>query len=188
MKLNKIKIIYMSFLISFFIIFLGFNILHLRLEKEKQEKNENKITYTEINEEKIKYIPLSKREHSIIQEVKSNDITSIGNNKNTLLFFLTSWCPHCIDEIEVLKKAQLESKNVNYIIVSHDRNKEDMIKFLEEHNANFFVLWDPNKFIRTKLNKEDHTVPGAYLLDKNKNIITIKKGCLTYPILLDLMK
>ena len=185
MKLSKFKIIYMSFLIATFIIFLGFNVLHL---KKIQNIAKNKNIYNEIKDEKINYIPLSKREKSILQEVKSSDITSIDNSKKTILFFLTSWCPHCIDEIDAIKKAQLESENVNYIIVSHDKNKEDIINFLKEQNANFFVLWDPNKYIRTNLNKDDHTVPGTYLLDTNKNILKVLKSSITYEQIKDLMK
>ena len=184
MKLSKFKIIYMSFLIAIFIIFLGFNVLYLRKNKEKITSKE---TYKEIIQEKINYVPLSQRKVSIVQEVKSEDISTIDNSKNTLLFFLTSWCPHCIDEINALKEAQTKSENVNYIIISHDKNKQDIINFLNKYEANFFVLWDPNKYIRTKLNKDDHTVPGTYLLDKNKNILKIVKKTVTSKDILDLI-
>lgn len=185
MKLSKFKIVYASFLIAFFVIFLGFVFNNLN---NKKINNSLKEDYKVIASQNIEYVPLSKRKSSIIYEVTSADISSINKEKNTLLFFLTSWCPHCIEEIEDLKKAQVESEDVNYIVVSHDQNKEDMLKLLKDYDANFFVLWDPNKYIRTKLNSEDHTVPGAYLLDKEKNIIEINKDTLTYDSILNMVK
>ena len=185
MKLSKFKIVYASFLIAFFVIFLGFIFNNLHNKKINDALKEE---YKVVTRKNIEYVPLEKRDSSIIYEVTSADISSIDNNKNTLLFFLTSWCPHCIEEIEDLKKAQVESSNVNYIIVSHDEKKEDLLRLLKDYDANFFVLWDPNRYIRTKLNSEDHTVPGAYLLDKEKNIIEINKDTLTYNSILDIVK
>ncbi len=177
MRLSKFQIIYVSSLIAIFVIFLGFIFLRVN---SLQKVTPAKQNISQTASEKINYIPLSNRKSSIIHTVKSSDISSINPEKNTLLFFLASWCPSCIEEVEALKKAQLESDKVNYIIVSHDKNKEDIENFLKKYDANFFVLWDPNKFIRTKLNKEDSTIPGTYLLDKNKNVIEIIKDTMTY--------
>ena len=185
MKLSKFQIIYVSSLISIFIIFLGFVVL--RINKINLENSKN-VNITHSAEQNINYVPLSQRNNSIIHTVTSSNIDCIDNSRNTILFFLASWCPSCIEEIDALKKAQLESENINYIIVSHDKNKEDLENFLIKYDANFFVLWDPNKYIRTKLNKEDTTIPGTYLLDKNKNVIEIQKDIMTYDSIISLIK
>ena len=118
----------------------------------------------------IPYIPLSERENSIIFEYDGDNISSLTGEKIFIAFW-SSYCKYCKDEFKALKEAQEKIDDITFVLISHDENIDELRKYLNENNGNFFVIHNPSKSIRSKLNSEDKYIPSLYLLDSTHNII-----------------
>lgn len=108
--------------------------------------------------------------------IRSVDETLLKNylqpGKNTIVAFWASWCPHCQDEAAALNEFITKNKNANIIVVSHDRNIDSLITYLENnYNYNWFVIYDTERLIRESIDPKASTIPRTYLLDDDGNII-----------------
>ncbi len=150
-------------------------IIHINIPEEKEEKeekeeivNNNYVEKTEIYN--IPYVAYKDREKTIIHEYDGNDIRSLKGEKIFVAFW-SSYCKYCMQEFEALKKVQEEFKDMTFILISHDKSMNDLEEFLQNNPCNFYIIYNPSKAIRSKLNKEDKYIPSLYLLDKNHEII-----------------
>jgi hypothetical protein len=61
-------------------------------------------------------------------------------------------------------------------VVSHDRNKEDLVKYISDNNLKWFVIFDTNWIIRRELDPQANSVPNTYLLDNKGTIVNHYSG------------
>lgn len=101
--------------------------------------------------------------------------------KKTLITIWASWCSHCQSEAEDLNKFINYYKDANIIVVSHDKNVETLNKYFELHNDyKWFVIYDPNKLIRSSIDAKATSLPITYLLNDKGEIIGKKVGESTF--------
>lgn len=116
------------------------------------------------------YIPTKKRNNYVI----TNDTCLnkyISKNKNTLIVFWATWCPSCIEESNDLNEFITNNPDIPVIVVSHDKNIENVEKYLKENNYNWFVILDSNRELRKNIDTNTKGIPATYLLDKDLNIL-----------------
>ncbi|MEG1363538.1 MAG: TlpA disulfide reductase family protein [Clostridia bacterium] len=132
-----------------------------------------------INIDKSDYVYLEDRKSYIIKEADNTFLDKYLSNKKTMVVFTASWCKYCVEEQEELNTFIKENKDKKIIIVSHDKNYEDLEKYLKDNNFNWFVILDKDKTIREHIDPGSSGIPSTYLLDKKKSIISMHKGTLT---------
>lgn len=120
---------------------------------------------------KTKYIPTTKRTSYVLANVDDTFLNSYLQRKNTLIIFFATWCDHCINEKDTITKLYNNNPDIPVIVVSHDKSLEDLDNYLKENNLNWFVIFDPNKNIREKIDKNSSGIPYLYLIDKNSDVI-----------------
>lgn len=113
------------------------------------------------------------RDEYIIRNVDETLLTNyLQPGKNTIVAFWASWCPHCKDESAALNKFMFENKNANILVVSHDRNIDTLVTYLENNeDYNWFVIYDNERLIRKSIDPQATTIPRTYLLDENGNVL-----------------
>ncbi len=66
--------------------------------------------------------------------------------KPTLVVFWASWCPHCRDEMPLLKQVyqQYTAKGLRIVTVGVNSNQtpEDVVAFQIKYELPFIILWD----------------------------------------------
>ncbi len=99
-------------------------------------------------------------------------------NKKTLIYFFAPWCPIChasIDNIESIK-ASLKDQ-VNYYIIALDwKNKQEVEKFLAEHELTIPVL------LGTQSTSDDFKIrgfPSYYVIAKDGQLASKDMGYTT---------
>lgn len=105
------------------------------------------------------------------KQLNLHDITE--GKKITLLFFWSSHCKFCHDEIPELLRLYKDyaAKGFEVVAISLDEQKADWEKFISENklpwlNACDFKGWDSEAVARYKI----HKTPGFYLVDHKKTI------------------
>ncbi|GMR48925.1 hypothetical protein PMAYCL1PPCAC_19120, partial [Pristionchus mayeri] len=72
------------------------------------------------------------------------DAAEATKGKVTLLYFSAMWCPSCRQFTPKLvrwyKKMKEEGKNVEVILVSRDREEEDLLEYFNDHNGDWLHL------------------------------------------------
>jgi peroxiredoxin len=92
--------------------------------------------------------------------------------KKVIISFYASWCPNCIDELEVLNKINAEKlKDVTVLCIT-DEPIEKLQSFKEKR---------PYPFMFIKLNKSFHeigieSIPTVYLLNTKNKIVFNEVG------------
>lgn len=126
------------------------------------------------------YIKLNDRDSYVLKSVTSDLLTNYLDSERTLVVFSASWCKYCVEEKENLNNFILNNPDKTIIIVSHDRNYNDIQQYLTENNLNWFVIYDTNKTILQSIDPESNKIPSFYLLDKDGNLIHKEIGVLSY--------
>jgi peroxiredoxin len=108
-----------------------------------------------------KYVPL----HSV-------------NSKYTLFVIYDPKCGHCQDYTKTLVQNfdKLKAKGITIYMACHERNKEEWKKFIKEYKTEGFINVFDSQTITdfTKLYNST-SLPVAFLLDKNKKILSNKR-------------
>lgn len=131
-------------------------------------------------EQKHQYIKTSKRTSHVIRTVDETFLDRyVSPSQNTLVVFWASWCPYCVEESEDLNNFMNNNPNIPVVVISSDHSEEELKKYLEEHQYNWYVVLDTEKTIRGKIDPGSKGIPSSYVLDKNQKILTSYKDALT---------
>lgn len=128
---------------------------------------------------KCDYVYLNNRTSYQINIADENFLNKYYGNKKTMVIFMASWCKYCNEEKDALNEFIQNNPDKKIIVVSHDKNYDDINNFLKENNFNWFVILDKDKTIRNNIDPGANGIPSAYLLDRRGNIIGYKRGELT---------
>ena len=92
--------------------------------------------------------------------------------KKVILSFYASWCPNCIDELQVLNKINNEKlKDVTVLCIT-DEPIEKIISFRDKKQYPFTFL----KLIKPFHEMGIHSIPTVYLMNTNNEIVYDKVG------------
>lgn len=126
-----------------------------------------------------KYVYLTNRNSYILQNVNDNLLKNYYKDEKIMVVFFASWCHYCVEEEHELNNFITNNPLKKIIVVSHDKNYEDMENYLKDKNFKWFVIYDKDKKIRTHIDPGISGIPATYLIDTNGKIIGYKKGKLT---------
>jgi thiol-disulfide isomerase/thioredoxin len=94
-------------------------------------------------------------------------------HQKVMLHFWASWCLPCRTELPRLFHAASRMPKTAFVMVSTDKNKQDMLNFLLPYKAhipnNVIIISDPNKTISLDHFKVDQ-YPETIILNANKTI------------------
>jgi thioredoxin-related protein len=136
------------------------------------------FTFAQTTENPLKTIP----EFSFAKTNSEGVFQSkdIKKGKQTLIVLFSPTCIHCQLALNHLSNNYDEHfKNTQVILVS-EYKADQVIPFLESHapkflnNKNVELLYDSNYEFAPIF--QPTSIPTFYLFDKNKNLVTIKKG------------
>lgn len=99
-------------------------------------------------------------------------LRDLNTKKYTYLFFISSWCKSCVEELMILNQVQTQYPDLlEVILVSLDEKEDDYIKFKEKYNLDAQIKWAYFKDDFSSLeNWEIFSVPQGYLMDTNKKL------------------
>lgn len=202
--MNKKYIIFLALIFALIISIITF--YYVKKINLKSYENNNQNIYSEnenTTDEKDNGIVLDTKTNDMIISTKSNSTIRVINkydksmfkNKNakTFLIMFGSWCSNCEKEFaDIVKAVQYYkgSQEVNIILIAHEYYVEDLIEFLETsgYDFNSEIFMDLGRVIRRTIDPDEATVPVAYLLDKNGDIISKHKGALTFDKIKEIIK
>lgn len=105
-------------------------------------------------------------------------------NKALFLAFFATWCPPCRVETPSLVKLQdkFSEKDFSVIGMSMDiGKKEEVVKFIEEYSINYPVLMADREVVQEFGGV--YTIPTAFLIDKEGNVVKMYTGVVSYATL-----
>lgn len=91
---------------------------------------------------------------------------TVPNDKPILVHFWATWCPTCKIEASNIEKISKEYEVIT--IASQSGSKEEIQKYLDEHNLTFKVVNDIDAEYSNKFNIQ--VFPTTFIYDKNKNL------------------
>jgi peroxiredoxin len=119
-------------------------------------------------------------EAAVSQSIKAPDFTLPDLNgtsfsladysgKPVLVVFWATWCPHCKDEIPVLRDVHEKYKGTDFTILSVSvDNKPDKLKeFAKENGIEYSVLFDEGTVIAKSYGVVG--IPANYVIDPDGN-------------------
>ena len=103
------------------------------------------------------------------QEVTLSDL----KGKSIILFFWTTWCPHCRAQLLTLSKEYLQTKgkNIEILTVNIQENKSKVESFLKKYKAGFNTVLDLRGKVATLYEVEG--VPTFYFISQEGKIIYV---------------
>jgi len=105
--------------------------------------------------------------------------------KPAIIFFWTTWCPHCSREIRELNKeySAIKKAGISVYIVNIGESEHKVRMFLKNMSINFDVLLDRDSFAAESF--DIMGVPTYVLLDKKGKVVsTLNRLPPDYKILL----
>ena len=119
-------------------------------------------------------IDISKLE--IIDEASQKfDIKSL-KGKKVIISFYASWCPNCIDELEVLNKIKNEKLADITVLAITDESLEKLTSFKEKKQYPFTFL----KLTKPFNDIGVFSIPTVYLLNTNNEIVYDNVGYINW--------
>ncbi len=180
MKISKIiGVILTIFLASIFLASISYYIYYRYMDSRKAETPEAIVIPKEVEKEapvvvddtSVPNYTVTTKNGSKIFVVKTYD-ENIFKGKKSLVFFWASWCPHCIEEIAVIKQTMIDYSNKGYNIyaISHDNDLDTLISFMEKEDIQFNVYFDKGRIIRKAIDPPANTIPLIYAINENISI------------------
>lgn len=134
-----------------------------------------------------RYVNYAKRDSYIINNVDENLLKNyLAKDKNTLVIFWASWCPACLNEKDAIETFITNNQDIQTIIVSHDKEFEELQSYLEKNNLKWQVIFDTEKTIRKTLDYESTAIPACFLVNSNGEVLDSHEGLLNTDEILDL--
>jgi len=138
------------------------SLIRLTMLKPRVENNENLPSITELDKD------------FLIEDLGDNTYKLENfENEVILLNFWATWCPPCRAEMPALQKLYNEYGDKIAMILVTSEEEKVVLNYLNEFNYNL-----PVYFQRSTLppSFQVRSIPTTFLIDKNGNIITEKKG------------
>ena len=94
------------------------------------------------------------------------------NGKPVILFFWTTWCPYCRQELKKLNQQYSQIAKEGIIVLGVNVNEPDykVQKFFKDYQLNFKILLDKGGLLADKYNLIG--VPTYIFLDKTGKVIS----------------
>ncbi len=132
------------------------------------------------------YIPIAKRESSIIVDVDDSLLSKYYTEDKILVIFWASWCSNCQSETDTITRFIQENNDATVIIVSHDNDKSDLEEYVNNNNLNWYIIYDRLRSIRNSIDPDSTFIPNTYVLDRTGAILNHHVGLLEYDDLVKL--
>lgn len=171
--------------------FLGINYGPQYIENFTSEENELNEKEENANLETSKYSNTT-TDNSTIIKTNSNATIRIINEydastfkgKKSILIMWGTWCSHCAATLQDNKDIvdYYKDTDINVYLISHDFEIQTLVDFLEKDTQFNFeeeIFLDLNRVIRKAIDPEANSVPIAYILDENLNILAKFDGGIT---------
>jgi len=98
------------------------------------------------------------------------------SGKIVLLDFWGSWCAACVHTFPWMNAMQekYEDQGLVVVAVNNDLEKEEGLAFLQEHPANFEIVWDQEYELARKYKVQ--AMPASFLLGSDGEILSKTVG------------
>jgi peroxiredoxin len=118
-------------------------------------------------------LPATRAESFSLKDIEGRNVSlSDYKDKAALLFFWTTWCPHCQGELRTVNdmKATLNKDNIEMFAINVGEASAKVVSFVKSRNFTFQVLLDTD----TAVAKEYGVlgVPTFILINKNGKIVS----------------
>lgn len=155
-------------------------------DKKVQDKDsqtlQTKSLTDYIQEDKSKIVLTKINGESLTLDIKQKGFTFEGiNKKAVLIIFFTTWCPPCIGEIPSLNNLKNKYKDdleIIGVILEKNKNKSEIIDFLNQHNVEFALTNSPANFALAKQVGGVTSIPYMVLYDKDGEYIKHYTGAI----------
>ncbi|GEM_PF-5816426 len=108
-----------------------------------------------------------------------------GNGKATLVQFWATWCPHCRNDLPLMKEvaAKFKGQPLSIVSISVDRDRDALSAFMKDHPLAYPVIaaYDPRNATPPLLSDryEIQGIPAYYFIDAQGRILETWSGSLT---------
>lgn len=109
-----------------------------------------------------------------LKDLSGNDVSlSDFKDKAVILFFWTTWCPHCRKEITnfINKYEDLKSADIELLAIDIGESKARVESFLSRYSIKFPLLLDVDSKVAYKYRVVG--VPTIILISKEGNIVSL---------------
>ncbi len=101
--------------------------------------------------------------YELNEQVSKTDLQTIGASGETVVVdFFASWCVSCKKELPLIEKLSKELKNIQFIGVDVDEEKEEGLAFQKKLGLSFHIYNDNSQKIIKNFDPEG--VPAIYIL------------------------
>ncbi len=101
--------------------------------------------------------------YSVNEKPAKEDLQTIGANANLVVVdFFASWCVSCKKELPLIEKLSKQLKNVQFIGVDVDEEKEEGLEFQKKLALSFHIYNDTEQKVIKNFDPEG--VPAIYIL------------------------
>jgi thiol-disulfide isomerase/thioredoxin len=172
----------MKFFLPLIVIFLFFSGCNDDKDKTTQ-KNILSINDVEVPKDVSKFVLTKINGENFTLHVKEGKGFEFegAKNKIVLMMFFTTWCPPCIGEIPSLNALENKYKDnlqIIGIILEDDKNKNEIINFVNQNNIDFILTNSVQNFHLAKHIGGITSIPYMLLYDKNGNYVKDYKGAI----------
>lgn len=150
----------------------------------EENKNTNSLDIYEVSNKKSDNSTIIKtNSKSTIRMIEKYD-ANMFKGHNSILIMWGTWCPHCQATLQDMKEVVDHYKNtdIKVYLISHDFELQTLVTFLEEDKTFNFeeeIFFDLERVIRKAVDPEANTVPVAYILDEDLNVVAKFDGGIT---------
>ncbi|MFC1708926.1 peroxiredoxin family protein [Candidatus Omnitrophota bacterium] len=109
-----------------------------------------------------------------LQDLSGNSVSlSDFKDKGVILFFWTTWCPHCLRELTNFNEEyeDLKSSGIELLAIDIGESKRRVESFVNRHSIGFPILLDPNSSVAREYNVVG--VPTIILISKQGDIVSV---------------
>jgi len=172
----------MKFFLPLIVIFLFFSGCNDNKDKTTQ-KNILSIDSVEVPKDISKFVLTKINGENFTLHVKEKKGFEFegAKNKIVLMMFFTTWCPPCVGEIPSLndlKRKYKDDLEIIGIILEDDKNKNEIINFVNQHNIDFILTNSAQNFRLAKHIGGITSIPYMLLYDKTGHYIKDYKGAI----------
>ncbi len=103
----------------------------------------------------------------------SVNMTEYREGKSAIVFFWTTWCPHCRSALRELdaQYSDLLKEGIKLILIDIEENKRQVASFIKRDNISLNIFLDTDGSVAGEYALVG--VPTFYLIDKNGIVISV---------------